>query len=101
MITCHAGAIQDNEEFLKNHGPFDMIFIDHLKKLYLPDLKWMEQRGLITKGTVVVGDNIIIPGAPDYLQYFRESKDYESVLYHGNLEYCDSPDAVLVSQRII
>ena len=48
----------------------------------------------------MIGDNIIYPGAPDYLQYFKESKDYESVLYHSNLEYCDDIDAVLVSQRV-
>ena len=41
FITCHVGTIQTNEEFLKQHGPFDMIFIDHWKKLYLPDLKWL------------------------------------------------------------
>ena len=77
-----------------------MIFIDHLKSLYLPDLKWLDAHGLIKKGTVVVGDNIISPGVPDYNQYFKESKQYNSILYHSNQEYVDVPDAVLVSERI-
>lgn len=77
-----------------------MIFIDHWKSLYLPDLKWLEEKGAIRKGTVVAGDNIVCPGIPDYLAYFKESKDYDSTLYHSNLEYSDRPDAVLISERI-
>ena len=77
-----------------------MILIDHWKNLYLPDLKWLEEKGIVAKGTVLIADNIIHPGVPDYLQYFKESKDYESVLYHSNIDHCDTPDAVLVSQRI-
>ena len=50
---------------------------------------------------MVIGDNIIYPGAPDYLQYLKESKDYDSVLYHSNIDHTDKPDAVLVSQRVI
>ena len=100
LIKIHLGTIQAHEEFIKQHGPFDMIFIDHWKNLYLSDLKWLEEHGAIQKGTVVIGDNIITPGSPDYLAYFKESKNYNSTLFHSNLEYCDIPDAVLVSERI-
>ena len=41
LITCHVGTIQNKHAFLKQHGPFDIIFIDHWKNLYLPDLKWL------------------------------------------------------------
>ena len=77
-----------------------MIFIDHEKTLYKPDLIWLEEHGAIRKGTVVVGDNIIRPGCPDYVQYIKDSKKYNSILYQANLEYRDIPDAVLVSERI-
>ena len=49
---------------------------------------------------MVVGDNIVYPGSPAYLAYFKESEMYDSVLYHSYLEYTDDPDAVLVSERI-
>jgi hypothetical protein len=45
----------------------------------------------------VIGDNIICPGSPDYLQYFKENKNFQSTLYHSYVEYTDIPDAVLVS----
>ena len=41
-----------------------MIFIDHVKGLYLSDFKKIEAAGAIKMGTRVVGDNIIYPGAP-------------------------------------
>lgn len=99
-IFIHQGTIQSEIEAIKKEGPFDMVFIDHEKSLYLPDFKFIESAGLIRKGTVVVGDNMIRPGSPDYLQHFKESKDYDSILYRSFLEYTDIPDAVLVSERL-
>ncbi len=62
-------------------------------------LKLIEGAGGIAKGTIVIGDNIIYPGAPDYLDYFKmiASDKYKSILYHSFLEYSSRPDAVLVS----
>ena len=77
-----------------------MIFIDHLKSLYLPDFKELEQLGAIKKGTVVIGDNIIYPGCPGYLEHFKVNEHYDSVLYHSHLEYSNQADAVLVSRRL-
>ena len=84
-VKTHLGTIQDHEATIRKHGAFDMIFIDHWKELYLKDLKWLEECGAIKKGTVVVGDNIITPGSPDYLAYFKANKNYDSTLYHSNL----------------
>jgi len=49
---------------IKQKGPFDLIFIDHIKNAYLSDLKLLESNGGVKAQTVVVGDNIIYPGAP-------------------------------------
>lgn len=49
-------------------GAADLIFLDHCKPCYLPDLIAMEEAGLVAKGTVVVADNVVYPGAPDYLR---------------------------------
>jgi catechol O-methyltransferase len=43
---------------LNERGAFDLIFIDHWKDRYLPDLKLLETEGLIQKGTVLVADNV-------------------------------------------
>ena len=96
-IVIHVGTVQTEGHFIKEHGKFDMIFIDHWKELYLQDFLELEKLQVIKKGTVVVGDNIIEPGAPDYLKHFQTSELYDSELYHSYLEYNDLPDAVLVS----
>ena len=77
--------------------------IDHHKDYYLQDLKLLEAYGAIKKGTVIVADNIITPGAPTYLKYFQTEalQAYKSVLYHCSLEYAKSTlDAVLASEKL-
>jgi predicted O-methyltransferase YrrM len=48
-----------------------MIFLDHEKTVYLQDFHLLESYGVIKKGTIVIADNIIYPGVPNYLSYFK------------------------------
>lgn len=50
-----------------------MAFFDHHKPSYTADLKLCERLELIGKGTVLVGDNMIIPGNPPYAEWVRAS----------------------------
>ncbi len=79
-------------------GPFDLVFLDHWKDLYLNDLKLIESHGLIRKGAVVVADNVgKIFGVDSYLDYVRGSGRYESVNRQATIEYTSVPDAVEIS----
>ena len=79
---------------------FDLIFIDHHKVVYLRDLKLLEDYGLIQPGTVIVADNVIYPGAPDYLEYIRGNPNYTTTFHEAKLEYDeDTRDGVEVSIR--
>lgn len=79
---------------------FDFIFIDHHKAVYLRDLKLLEEYGLIRSGTTIVADNVIFPGAPDYLEYIRNNPHYTSTFYEAMLEYDEKTrDGVEVSVR--
>ncbi|KAJ4287853.1 hypothetical protein N0V88_007564 [Collariella sp. IMI 366227] len=51
----------------------DMAFFDHHKPSYTPDLKLCERLGIVGLGTVLVADNMIVPGNPAYLAYVRAS----------------------------
>lgn len=75
---------------------FDVIFIDHWKDRYLPDLKLLEQHNLMHKGTVIVADNILLPGVPDYRQYVETSPKYKTVLHEVTMSI-SIKDAVAVS----
>ncbi|CAF3499856.1 unnamed protein product [Rotaria socialis] len=102
-ITCIVGSTDNviptlSEQFAIQS--FDLIFIDHWKEVYLRDLQLLEQMKLIASGTVVVADNVITPGAPDYLAYIRNNPNYESIFHEAMLEYTDThKDGVEISIR--
>lgn len=75
----------------------DFLFIDHWKQLYLRDLKLSEQHGLLKKGSVIVADNVIFPGAPEYLAYIRNNSHYTCSHHASHVEYSDVVDGVEVS----
>lgn len=58
-----------------SYSSLDFIFIDHEKSLYVPDLRVLESLNLIAPGTVIAADNIIMPGAPEYVEYVQSSPE--------------------------
>jgi catechol O-methyltransferase len=81
-VTCVVGTIGDGGKTLDalstEHGftesGLDFMFVDHDKNAYLPDLLSIMQRGWLHPGTVVVADNMGIPGSPKYRTYMREQQ---------------------------
>ena len=59
----------------------DAILLDHWEDLYVSDLQVVEELGLLRKGSLVIADNVIRPGAPDYLRYVRAGKGKGGVEY--------------------
>lgn len=51
----------------------DLLFLDHYKPAYLPDLKLCEELELVGPGSVLAADNVVKPGNPPYLEYVRAS----------------------------
>lgn len=65
----------------------DFVFMDHWKRCYLPDLQLLEGSGLLGKGTVILADNVIFPGAPNFLRHVKRSGLYEYRVHRATLEY--------------
>lgn len=79
-------------------GPFDFVFLDHWKDLYLDDLKLIEDTALLRSGSVVVADNVgEVFGADRYLDYVRSCGKYDSENRMATIEYTSLPDAVEIS----
>ncbi len=94
------GSLGQNIDILKNeYQNFDLVFIDHSKSEYLEDLILLENNNLIISGSVIVADNVLYPGAPDYLAYIKsKSEMYDNTGYDTMLEYTnDIKDQVWVS----
>ncbi|CAF0929155.1 unnamed protein product [Rotaria sordida] len=67
---------------------------------YLRDFKMLEDIGLIKSKTMIVADNVIRPGVPDYLEYVRNNPNYTSTFYPGKIEYReDLDDGIEISIR--
>ncbi|CAF5100208.1 unnamed protein product [Rotaria sp. Silwood1] len=56
----------------------------------------LEDVGLIKSGTMIVADNVIRPGTPDYLEYVRNNPNYTSTFYEGKIEYREDLDDVIL-----
>ncbi|KAJ9466379.1 putative catechol O-methyltransferase 1 [Diplonema papillatum] len=106
QISCVKGPIDSSGSFLRSleashglgPGSVDFVFIDHVKDLYLTDLQHILAQKLLRKGSVVVGDNIIYPGAPDYRVFVNSSPLFKTVEHETHLEYSTDRDLVTVSE---
>jgi len=105
-VTCVIGTIGDGGrtlDALAGHGfeagTLDLLFIDHNKDVYLPDLLSIEGRGWLHPGSVVVADNVLLPGAPKYRAYMRRHQGglWDTVEHKTHAEYSAIPDLVLES----
>jgi len=87
-----------SERIPQLEGPFEMVFLDHWKDLYLPDLQSLERCNLLAPGCTVVADNVgELFGAERYLEYVRNCGRYRSENHASTVEYSHLPDAVEVS----
>ena len=108
-VTCVVGTIGDGgltlDALAAEHGfgegNVDLMFVDHDKAAYLSDLQRILDRGWLHTGSIVVADNIRIPGAPKYRAYMREQqgKLFDTVEHKTHVEYQTLlSDLVLESQ---
>jgi catechol O-methyltransferase len=79
----------------------DLLFIDHDKGAYLPDLQSILDRRWLHRGSIVVADNMLIPGSPKYREFMtqQQGKLFETVEHKTHGEYQTLvPDVVLESE---
>ena len=100
-----SGATVERLEAEHGFGPgsLDFVFIDHAKDAYLPDVERIVDRGWLHAGSVVVADNIKLPGAPGYRDYMRtqEGDSWRSIEHPTHAEYQTLlKDVVLESEYI-
>jgi predicted O-methyltransferase YrrM len=62
-------------------GEFDILFLDHEKRMYLRNIKRLMERGNVTARTLVIADNVIDREAEcrDFLDYMREYSYFQII----------------------
>jgi catechol O-methyltransferase len=70
-------------------GSVDLLFIDHDKSAYLPDLERVVAEGWLHPGSIAVADNVRFPGAPEYQAYMKaeEGKRWRTIEHETHVEY--------------
>ncbi len=108
-VSCVVGTVGDGgrtlDRLFAEHGfgpgSLDLLFIDHDKSAYLSDLRSILDRGWLHPGSIVVADNILVPGAPEYRAFMREQQGrmFDTVEHRAHGEYQSLlPDMVLESE---
>ncbi|XP_072207409.1 catechol O-methyltransferase isoform X1 [Excalfactoria chinensis] len=72
----------------------DFVFVDHWKDRYAPDTILLQECSLLRKGSVLLADNIIFPGAPEFVKYIRNNPRFQCSTYPSHLEYMKVQDAM-------
>lgn len=99
-MTVLVGTIQSQAQALRDLGvaKIDLLLIDHDKNLYLRDLRFLIDEGLLQPGSVIVADNVLNPGAPDYLAHVTTRREFSTERRDAFMEYSkDEPDLVTVT----
>lgn len=86
VVRVEVGSAGDSIRRLHSSSSLrtiDLLFLDHYKPAYLPDLKLCEELGLIRPGSVLAADNVVKPGNPPYLEYVRSSVEEKKAKAQG------------------
>jgi catechol O-methyltransferase len=94
-VTCVVGTIGDGGPTLDaladriSAGALDFVFIDHDKTAYLTDLQSIVSRGWLHAGSIVVADNVKLPGAPKYRAFMKEQqgRTWNTIEHQTHAEY--------------
>lgn len=110
-VTVVVGTLGDGGKTIRTlrdahgfgNGTVDLVFIDHDKNAYLPDLQRILELGWLRPGALVVADNVKFPGAPEYRAYMtaNEGTRWHTVEHETHVEYQSMiKDLVLVSELL-
>ena len=110
-VTVVVGTLGDGGGTLRRlrdehgfaEGSLDLVFIDHDKDAYLPDLQRILGEGWLHPGSVVVADNVLFPGAPAYRSYMRDHEGtlWSTIEHRAHVEYQSLiKDLVLESEYV-
>ena len=96
-LTVVVGSLGDGGTTIERLGrefglveeAVDFVFVDHDKNAYLPDLERILDARWLHPGSLVVADNIKMPGAPDYRAYIaaEEGRTWRTTEHHAHVEY--------------
>jgi catechol O-methyltransferase len=103
-VTILTGCWESVHKRLREvHGVkhIDLLFLDHEKTVYLSDFQSVEREDFLHPGSLVIADNCVYPGCPDYVEFMMAHEGYKSRFIESHLEYRETvQDKLLVSEKL-
>ena len=65
----------------------DYALVDHISSAYLKDTLILQGSGLLKKGSIIVADNVVLPGAPDFRKYVTTSPDFQTLEHIMDIQF--------------
>lgn len=82
-----SNVLNSNAVLWSNKSGFDFVFLDHEKSYYLKDTLLLQSKGLLSPNKCkILADNVIYPGAPDYLEYMTTSTKWKTTIKYMPFE---------------
>ncbi|KAG7397615.1 hypothetical protein PHYBOEH_000436 [Phytophthora boehmeriae] len=85
QVTVIEGAFSDKLPLLDDKT-VDIYFIDHDNSLYATDAKKILASGTLRPGSLLIADNVVIPGAPEYLKFLDETPELKTTLHKAPVD---------------
>ncbi|KAI9296924.1 catechol O-methyltransferase [Neoconidiobolus thromboides FSU 785] len=72
----------------KDHNitTIDLFFIDHIKSAYVSDFNLADNSKLFANNSVIIADNVIYPGAPEYIKHVNNHPKFDSEIHEFLME---------------
>ncbi|CRG89119.1 catechol O-methyltransferase [Talaromyces islandicus] len=97
IAPCNVSLARLAHDDMLENGQINLLFVDHWQKRYVPDLWVAEQLGLLKPGvSTIVADNVILPGAPDYVEWVTASPTEK----REKLKAAETPDVLKVESLV-
>lgn len=96
IVRVVTGPAGESLVRLKEEGKLekiDILLLDHVEDLYIREFETCEKLALLPEGSVVLADNVVRPGAPQYREMVRkhpglESRGIRALIMPGGFQVC-------------
>ncbi|KAF2664850.1 S-adenosyl-L-methionine-dependent methyltransferase [Microthyrium microscopicum] len=99
-ISVVVGPAEENLKKLLDKSDIskiDLLFLDHVEKLYQEHFELCRSLGLFKEGTVIAADNVVRPGAPEYRTFVRADPSLSSIGIEGLIQPGDLYDEIEIT----
>jgi len=101
QVRCYSGEFI--QKMIDENIKADLVFMDHHTSCYTEDIQMMLKHKLLSPDCLIIADNVLFPGAPEYKKWMAEQEGllFTNWVIDACVEYRpDLPDELYCSKYI-